>query len=286
MNLMRKSWSDFLRSPDDGGAAEPELALATEPIAEPVAAEPVAPEPEVPAEPIAAPAPSMVPLRVLQERVGEETSKRQAAEEAARVAAERAQSFEEIVKRLQANPKPEDQPAATRISAPAMDQSAVQQEATRQVFQRDVQTISENGAKEYGAKWNDAVAALNAYGANSTDFVANVMAIDHAKAHEIMFQIAQDPEKAVTLARMTPDRRIAEITRMVMAQTATTSKPDADTKPDPKPAAVSRAPAPKPAIAPHAAASDVDPTTPEGNEKIDDSAWEKWYKEKYMKRSA
>lgn len=71
-----------------------------------------------------------------------------------------------------------------------------------------------------------------------------------------------------------------------------TAAPAADVKPAPKPAAaeapkpaLSRAPAPKPAIAPHAAAPEVDPTTPEGNDKMDDKQWEAWYRAKYIKRT-
>lgn len=289
MNLMRKSWADILRSPDEGGAPEPELALAAEPVIEPVVAETIIEtEPVVQTVPVAAPAaPAAEVPKWALERIGEETSKRQASEERERLALERAQSFEEIVKRLQTNPKPDAPATITRepVAAP-VEQSAIEQAAARQIFQRDIATISDNGAKAYGPKWADAVAALNAYGANSTDFVSNVMAIDHAQAHDIMFQIAQDGEKAVALARMTPDRRIAEITRMVMAQSAAAPKPEAESKIEPKAAPVSRAPTPKPAIAPHAPAPEVDPTTPEGNEKMSDSEWAAWYKSRYNKRSA
>jgi hypothetical protein len=86
---------------------------------------------------------------------------------------------------------------------------------------------------------------------------------------------------------MDPRRRTVELTRMSMA----TAAPAADAKPAPKPAPaaevkpLSRAPTPKPAIAPHAAAPEVDPTTPEGNEKMSDAQFEAWYKSKYMKRT-
>lgn len=290
MNLLRDYFRITLRSPDDPAAPELELAPAADAPVEPVAAD--APAPDAPIEPEPAPAPvvtappPMVPLRVMQERIGEEASKRQAAEE-------RARSYEEIVKRLQAEPKPavdpQNPPApVTRTTVPTtIDQTAVQQEAARQLLQRDLANVSEAGFKAYGQPWNDAINALNAYGANTPEFVASVIEIDPAKTHEIMFEIAKDPEKAVTLAKMTPTRRVAEITRMVMAKTAVADKPAADPKVEPpKPTAISRAPAPKPAIAPHAPAPEVDPTTPEGNEKMTDAQWEQWYKGKHYKRSA
>jgi hypothetical protein len=112
------------------------------------------------------------------------------------------------------------------------------------------------------------------------------MEIDQSKAHDIMFQIAQDGELAVRLTRMSPTKRIAEITRMVMAQAAPADQKPAEVKPaaEAKPA-ISRAPAPKPAIAPHAAAPEVNPETAEGNEKMSDKQWEEWYKGKYLKRA-
>jgi hypothetical protein len=279
--------SNVFRAPDDP-VADPAVDPAV--VVDPAAVDPAVADP--PAAPVQ-PQPAMVPLRVMQERVGEETTKRQAAEEAARVAIERARSFEEITKRLQADPKatpPAADPTATRAPAPAdpQFQTAVQQEAARQRFNDDVQLVSESGLKTYGAKWTEAITALNAYGANSEEFVSNVMDVDKSKTHDIMFQIAQDGELAVRLTKMAPTRRIAEITRMVMAQTAAADpKPAVDAKPaDPKPAAaLSRAPAPKPAIAPHAPAPDIDPRTPDGDAKMDDKEWEAWYKKTYMKRA-
>jgi len=284
--LLRNHVTNFLRSPDEPAAPEPEPVLplvAPEPV---VAAEPT-PEPEPTSEPAPAPQPDKTAPKWALERLGEETNKRQEAEERERQATERAKSFEEIVKRLQANPAttPAADPARAapiERAQPSTEQLSVEQKAAQLVFQRDVETVSNNGAKAYGAKWMDAVNALNAYGANSADFVGNVMAVDPAKAHEIMFQISQDPDKAVALVRMRPETRIAEITRMVMAT--------AEQKPAPvvepvKPTAVSRAPAPKPALAPVASAPEVDPMTPEGDAKMDGEAWNQWYRAKYIRKT-
>lgn len=271
--------------------ADPVEEVAVEPVAavEPVPTpEPIA-EPELALEPTPTPEPTRpeVPRWTL-ERIGEETSKRQTAEEKARQAEERANSLEEIIKRMQADPKPADPATVTRQETrQAVDQSAIDRAAQAQLFQRDLQNVSDSGIKAYGAKWTDAVNALNAFGANTPEFVSSVMDVDQFKTHEIMFQIAQDGEQAVRLAKMTPNRRIAEITRMVMADVKSQKAADDNVPPASKTVtpAVSRAPTPKPAIAPHVAAPEVDPMTPEGNDKISDAQFEQWYKSKYMKRT-
>lgn len=280
MNIMRKYLlSNVYRSPDDP-VADPIEPVAVDPV---LSADPVV-DPAV-TDPEPAPAPKSDPTpKWALERIGEETGKRQAAEERERVATERANALEEITRRLQAGAKPGDPAApepATRRAAPASD---VEQEAARLVFDRDVQRISETGLRTYGPKWADAVNILDRCNANSTDFVSSVMEIDPAKTHEIMFHIAQDPEKAVALTRMSPARRIAEITRIVDAM----ADPKAAVDPKPVPAepkpAISRAPAPKPAVAPLAAAPEVDPSTPEGNEKLTDKQFEDWYKKQHYTR--
>lgn len=284
MNIMRKYLlSNVYRSPDDPVAdpAEPvaaDPALTADPVVDPAVTEP---------EPVPAPKADATPKWAL-ERIGEETGKRQAAEERERVATERANALEEITRRLQAGAKPGDPAAQQPVPEPITRRAAsdVEQEAARLVFDRDVQRVSETGHKAYGPRWVDAVNILDRCNANSTEFVASVMEIDPAKTHEIMFQIAQDPEKAVALTRMSPARRIAEITRI--ADAMADPKAVVDPKPapaaDPKPA-ISRAPAPKPAVAPLAAAPEVNPMTAEGNEKLSDQEFERWYKDKYMKRT-
>ena len=295
----RRHFYDFPRSPDDeGGAPEPALEVASDPTPDPGRGEleepdPVAeaPEPEPDPKPEPTPALAPTPARDIApkwalERIGEETNKRQAAEE-------RARSFEEIVNRLQSQqPKPqgdqqqpqERQPVRHQ-EQPREEQSAVQQEAARLLFQRDLQNVSEAGIKAYGPSWAEAVNLLTRCNANTPEFVASVMEIDPARTHEIMFEIAKDPERAVSLARMTPVRRAAEITRMSMPKTD--AKPAVDPKPEPEvKTPVSKAPAPKPAIAPRASAPEIDPTTPEGDEKMDDKAWERWFKEKHYKKTA
>jgi hypothetical protein len=270
--------------PVPDAVVEPVVAVvdAVDPVAGPVPD-----EPELALEPQPDPAPPPSAPKWALERIGEETNKRQAAEELARQNAERASSYEEIIKRLQTEPKPAETASPTqRPAVVPQDRSAVEQEAAQIVFKRDMANISETGAKAYGMRWNDAVQALDAYGANSTEFVGTVVdVVGPAKAHELMFQISQDPEKAVLLAKMPQTRRVAEITRMfdAMAEPKLAADPK-PADPSPKPA-ISRAPAPKPAVAPHAAAPDIDPRTPEGDARMSDSEWEVWYKSTYLKRT-
>ena len=293
MHILKWSFEDRIAwSPDDPAALEVPVdppVLETDPPAAdppaPVAEDPPAPPAPAPAPP---PAPKMVPLRVLQERVGEETTKRQAAERAAAEAEERARNYQEIVERLRAAQPPADPAAAAAHRAPAaqapLTENAIREEAQRQILQRDLSDISQAGLNAYGQEWANAVNSLNSYGANSVEFVSNVMEIDKAKTHEVMFALAQDPEKAVSLARMTPARRISEITRMIDTMAKESAPAPAAPAAPPKPA-ISRAPAPPPQPRPLAPSPEVDPMTADGNEKMSDAEWERWYKNKYQKRA-
>lgn len=280
--------SNVCRSPDDPAAPEPEaVAEAPAPDETTPAEQPDAAQLEPQAEPVAQAPASTAPKWAL-ERIGEETSKRQAAEQAAREAIERANTFEEITRRLQAAGKDGQQPAERTSPAPqptASDDAEIDRRAEHKLFVRDVDAMRQEGLKSYGAQFMEAIQALNAVGAANDDFVAQVLAVDKANAHSLINGLAHDLEKAASLVRMDPARRIAELTRMSMAQAAATPKTEAKPAPEPKPA-LSRAPAPKPSIAPLAAAPEVDPTTPEGNDKMSDRQFEDWYKSKYIKRTA
>lgn len=277
--LDRYLLSSVPRSPDDPAAPEAEVAEAVAdvvgdpPAADPAPADPPEPQPE----PVAETAPKW-----MIGRLHEETNRRQEAERATRSAVERAQNLEEIVRRMQAQGTDPAKPAEpARVEAPRQpggpDPAAVQ--AARQ--QLMLETVIGAGMQQFGPKWDEAVKALELFDANTIDFVSGVFEVDPQKTHEILFNIAQDGERAVALARMSPTKRIAEITRMVMAQAA----PKEPAKPaEPPKAPISRAPAPKPVLAPVAAAPEIDPRTPEGNEKMSsDKDWERWFKEEGYK---
>ena len=138
----------------------------------------------------------------------------------------------------------------SHVPLAADDDSEIDRRAAERVFQRDAQQVSETGFKTYGQGWVDAVNALNAYGINSSEFVGSVMEIDRNRAHEIMHAIAQDGEKAIALANMSPARRIAEITKISMTPSEPAVAPPVA---PPAPAkTVSKAPAPPPPVDPSA----------------------------------
>jgi len=284
MNILRHLYlSTALRSPDEPAAPEPDV---IEPVAE-VVPEPVAeipPEPEPVIEP-AKPEPlhgnkgqtpwfQRVIAEVRQEKQQERTA-REAAEQ-------RAADLQAIIERMQGGEKPEvvTKPPATSREAPQDFQAAVKAQAAKDRLYEDTMTVRSAGEGEF-PDFNQSLGILTAIGATNDDFVSDVLAVDKAGAHKILDKLAKDPEKAASLVGMDSRRRIAELTRMADAP-KTEVKPAAEA---PKPAAISRAPTPAPRLAPLAAAPEVDPTTPEGNEKMSDKQWESWYKSKYMRRA-
>lgn len=207
-------------------------------------------------------------------RINEETNRRQALEENLRVERDRAASLEAIIARMQAGDKPTEQPkSAPRSDRPATYQDDVKAEAAKQRFIEETWTIKNAGLRDF-PNFEESLRILNAVGATGDDFVMDVLAVDKDNAHKMLDKLAKDPERAASLVGMDSRRRTAELTRMSMAEQKTAAPV---TEPAPK-QTISRAPAPKPALSPTAAAPEVDPRTPEGNEKMDDRQWEAWYK--------
>lgn len=291
MNLRHYLLSSVCRSPDEP-TAEPEV---TEALAEPAALA----EPEVIAEPEPAPAPEpkrapqMVPLRVLQERVGEESTKRAAEARRAEAAETRAANAEALLQRMQNSGEEPGKPAPQpRAEQPQNFDRAVAERAEQLVFEDTKGGLVQKGYSEFGKPaFDDACSVVVACGYPPDDLVRDLLAVDGSNASKLIMELSKDGERAARLAGMNSRQRISELTRMAMTA-ATTAEPAPKVEPKPAPAAevvakpaVSRAPSPKPAVAPHAAAPEVDPTTPEGNDKMDDKQWEAWYKNKYMKRA-
>jgi hypothetical protein len=303
MNILRHLYlSTAMRAPDDGGAAAPDpvAVVAEVPAAAEVAPDPAATE-VVPEATPAVRAPTMVPLRILQERVGEETTKRQQFELRATQAEQRAADLQAILDRMQAerpdpaNPTPAPRapaaaaPAAAPRQGTAEFNAAVKAEAQQQHFYDETLAVKAAGEAKF-KDFGDTLAVLTAIGATNDDFLSDLFAVDKTGAHEILDKLAKDPERAASLVRMDTRRRIAELTRMSDAIKPVAADPAAAAaivaaKPAAAAPAQSRAPAPKPVIVPQAAAHEVDPTTPDGNEKLSDEDFEKWYKGKYYKRA-
>lgn len=248
---MKSFFGTLYRQPDapGGAAATPDPAAVADAAA--VAAAAAAAQGETPAaepDPAAPPAPVKKPWYL--DRISEESGKRQSAEERAAVAERRAQEAEAVAARLAAGKEP---PAAPTGERAAIQPEAVRAEAEKLRFYEDTVDVKNRGLSEYGAAFTDTLAVLNAVGAASNDFVADVMAVNKADAHKLFKQIADNPEKAVMLASMTSRQRIAELTRMTIAapKPADPIVPAAPAAAVPA-ARVSRAPEPAPRIDPNA----------------------------------
>ena len=232
---------------------------AVTPPAAPAAAAPATPAPAAvtPAtpEPAAKPVNPNSPKWAL-DRISEESQRARAAE--AELARERAgrQSAEELLRRMQAGggatpPTPTPALAATPATPVTQPRQAeVAAEAARQRFMEDINDTVAKGLSQFGNdSFTGTVNTLTACGATD-EFLADVLAVDKANAHTLFQKIAAEPERAATLARMPSRQRIAEITRMSIAQGGTPAAAPANGAPTPAAPApgVSKAPDPAPAI--------------------------------------
>jgi hypothetical protein len=288
MNILRHL--DFnsviCRSPDDPAAApEPVIVepapLAAEPPAPEPAPEPVIVEPALepaPAAPLAAEQPPTIPVKTFQRVVAEVREDRRQADARAQAAEQRAADLQAIIDRMQADPAAAPAPRAAPAepasrAAPTDFQAAVRAQAAKDRLYEDTLAVRATGESKF-PDFNQSLGILTAIGATNDDFVSDLLAVDKEGAHIILDILAKDPEKAASLVTMDSRRRIAELTRMTVAPAAAAPQP----APAPAAPAISRAPAPAPRIAPVAQAQEVDPTTPDGNDKMSDAQWEKWAK--------
>jgi hypothetical protein len=218
------------------------------------------------------PRPSMIPVETFNREVLGLRQKNRDAEAALDEHRRQLSDARELLARLQRNPSdaataPSVQPTPPPLQQP--DAGDIDRRASELLFQRDAAHISETAFKSYGQDWVNSLGLLNSLGLNSGDFVGSVMEIvGPDKTHEVMHAIAQDPEKAASLAGMSPARRIAEITRTAEKMTAKPAAAETAPKAPVAPArTVSRAPNPAPPLEPSAskvvdwrsdAASDAD----------------------------
>ena len=187
-------------------------------------------------------------------RLGEQTAKIRETEERLAAAERRAQEAEALAQRMQAAQQPQStqQPSQGQqtptLTTPASDETRraeIQREAQRQRFIEDTVEVRNRGYAQFGGAWNETLNILNSLGATSDEFVADVMAVDKAAAHEIFATLSKDPEKLTNLTSMNSRQRIAEITRLTMA-----SKASPAPTPAPAPKITSKAPPPPPPIEP------------------------------------
>ena len=169
--------------------------------------------------------------------------------EARRIAEQKASDLEAMVERLQ---KGQTEPPTTSVAPNSAEwQTAVQREAARMRLQDDSTAIRDAGFREYGHAFQQNLAILNAAGAVSDDIVMDLIAVDKDNAHKILATLAEDPERAASLAGMDSRRRVAELTR-ISDRMATKVETIAPKTAAPAAKQVSKAPAPPPAIEPSA----------------------------------
>jgi hypothetical protein len=223
--------------------------LNPETIVDPAADVPVAPPaPPAPLEP-EAPQPRMIPADVLVREITPLRGQLRQTEGELAEARRRLNEQNALLERLQRDPNATE-PPARREQPAASDPGDIDRRAAELVFARDAQSISETAFRTYGNDWVQSVNILNSLGLNSGDFVGSVMeVVGRDKTHEIMHTLAQEPEKAASLAQMSPAKRIAEIARMshAMSGSTATAAPAAPAKPAAA-RTVSRAPDPAPSI--------------------------------------
>jgi hypothetical protein len=196
------------------------------------------------------------------ERIAQESERARRAEERSQKAEREATEAQSLLSRMQhgsvgmdgrpvppqAQQQPNHQPVIPPQPGPNADRQAeINQAASTQRLYEDSLEVRNRGLSKFGASFEEKLAILTAIGATSDDFIGDVLAVDKYEAHVLLDQIAKEPEKAVTLVRMNSKQRIAELTRMSMA-----NKPAATTtteRPAPKPTTkVSKVPAPSPPL--------------------------------------
>lgn len=225
--------------------------VQNEPVAEEVVVAPVAEVVEAPiAEPIIDDSARVEKMpKWGWDRLHEETNKRQAEAAARAEAVKEAQTYREMLERIQRGEKADALPAAKADPAPdqARYQEDVRAEAASMRLREDSAKVLADGNAAF-PDFADALTALTAVNATTDAFVADVLAVDRENAHVVFHKLAQDPGRAAVIARMDPRARIAELTRMSMAE-APKKTPVAPAE-QPKPTRVSAAPAPRPAMDP------------------------------------
>lgn len=277
MNVSRHF--QFIRSPEnEDGAPEPiiENALSVDPAGDP-------PQPGQPGADDPSPEPQPDPVHEhgnkgkvpwYMQRIHEETNKRAGIEtELAQTKRENAEARALLERLQQGGDKPA--PVAPRNDAPDFE-TAVEARAAAKLLLKDSTDVRLAGQKEF-ADFGDSLAILSAVGATSDEFVGDVIDTDKDTAHKMFDFLAKNPERAAQLVNMPSRRRVAELTRISMSELA---KPAVakEAAPAPKPAPVSKVPAPKPVLEAAGGVEEVD------EDKMSDSQWSAWRKKQLAKK--
>ena len=234
-------------------------------------------------EVVEAPPSKEVPAWALT-RISKEANERRAAEERATAAERRANEAEALAARLAATaPKGDAAPLPpARTESDSDRQAAIRAEAQNQRFYEDTVEVRNRGMAANGQAFTEALNVLGALGfTSSNEAVADVIAAaGKDNAHQMLIDLAKDPEKAVALTNMTPRQRIAELTRMSIAKPVEQAA-SAVAAAVAAPKTVSKAPAPAPAV--QTSATKVKDAY---SDDMDDDEFTACWKERMEKRSA
>lgn len=247
--LIRTLRLPLFQAPDVAPAADPApvdpaVIANADPAPEPAPIEPPVADPVVVAEPEPEPEPKVHGNKGRKpwylERISEETEGRRQAEERARAA-------EELALRLQkGNPDPSTPQSK---DTDAVVEARARQLADERLAGEKIHSVISAGLSKFD-DWEEKAQMLGAVGAATPTFVLDVVAVDPANAHEILHNLAEDPQKAQRIAKMDSRSRTVELVKMSMAISGAEPQPTPKTDPKPAPKTVSKAPAPPPAIEP------------------------------------
>lgn len=204
-------------------------------------------------------------------RINEETNKRRLLEEElAQTRRERAEALALLER------QGGEKPAAKQGSPSDADiEARVEALASRKLFDADCGVVAqawENEAKGDFKPRLDSLKEIGVLNEQNSDFLLDIFAVDKTNAHKILDSLAQNPDLAFDMTKMDSRRRIAALTRMTM-----TEKPAAAPA-APKPAAVSKVPAPKPVVHASSGVDEID------EEKMTDEEWSRWRKKEQAKK--
>ena len=218
-------------------------------------------------------------------RISKEANERRAAEERATAAERRANEAEALAARLAGQGAKAGDPPVTPAPVTQSDaqrQAEIRTEAQNQRFYEDTVEVRNRGMAANGPAFTEALNVLGALGfTSSNEAVADVIAAaGKDNAHQMLIDLAKDPEKAVALTNMTPRQRIAELTRMSIAKPVEQAA-SAVAAAVAAPKTVSKAPAPAPAV--QTSATKVKDAY---SDDMDDDEFTACWKERMEKRSA
>lgn len=226
-----------------------------------------APEALKPAEP---PKKEVAPALIRE--IAEQREKRRAAE----------RELADLRAQLEAARKPPEgqpQPPAPRANQDEQIKLAV----ARELYNRSVNNVTERGHREFGAGEFNAAAQrfVDNVGMEARDGLVNdIMDIAGEKAHRVIHELSNDPERSLFIRDMSPAKRAIAIHEMVqMAE-----KPAEVKSPLASPAskAVSKAPPPAPKIAQTTAAEKVQ--TWASSDKMSEDEFTAWFNERQKSR--